>query len=99
MPIYEYKCEACGKTHEVLQRITEKPLKKCADCGGKLDKLISRTSFQLKGGGWYATGYASKGASTSGEGSKATNGGSPSDGTDTKKPDKPSPDSTKNKEK
>jgi putative FmdB family regulatory protein len=61
MPIYEYKCQKCG-TFEVTQRITEKPFGKCPTCKGKVKKLISNTSFQLKGTGWYVTDYARKGA-------------------------------------
>ena len=59
MPIYEYACTKCGKLHEVMQKITEKPLEICPDCGGELKKMISNTSFVLKGSGWYATDYAS----------------------------------------
>jgi putative FmdB family regulatory protein len=59
MPIYEYQCQKCG-TFEVTQRITEKPLGKCPTCKGKVKKLISNTSFQLKGTGWYITDYARK---------------------------------------
>ena len=59
MPIYEYQCQKCG-TFEVTQRITEKPLGKCPNCKGKVKKLISNTSFQLKGTGWYVTDYARK---------------------------------------
>ena len=59
MPIYEYECTKCKKQHEVMQKITEKPLKKCPDCGGSMRKLMSSTSFVLKGTGWYATDYAS----------------------------------------
>ena len=58
MPIYEYNCTECGKHHEIMQKITDKPLTTCADCGGKLKKMISSTSFVLKGTGWYATDYA-----------------------------------------
>src|SRR5262245_21173041 len=57
MPIYEYKCESCGEVTERLQKMSDKPLKKCPKCGGKVDKIISRTSFQLKGSGWYVTDY------------------------------------------
>jgi putative FmdB family regulatory protein len=60
MPIYEYQCPKCG-TFEITQRITEKPLNKCPTCKGKVKKLISNTSFQLKGTGWYVTDYARKG--------------------------------------
>ncbi len=60
MPIYEYQCQKCG-TFEATQRITDKPLAKCRTCKGKVKKLISNTSFQLKGTGWYVTDYARKG--------------------------------------
>jgi putative FmdB family regulatory protein len=59
MPIYEYECQKCKKQHEIMQKITETPCSKCPSCGGKLKKLISNTSFVLKGTGWYATDYAS----------------------------------------
>lgn len=59
MPIYEYECTKCKKHHEIMRKITEKPLTICPSCGGKMKKLISNTSFVLKGSGWYATDYAS----------------------------------------
>src|ERR1041384_1483805 len=67
MPIYEYECAKCGKTIEVIQKMTDKPLKKHADCGGILTKLISASGFQFKGTGWYVTDYARKGATDSKE--------------------------------
>ena len=60
MPIYEYKCQKCG-IFEITRRITDKSLGKCPTCKGKVKKLISHTSFQLKGTGWYVTDYARKG--------------------------------------
>ena len=66
MPIYEYQCQKCG-TFEATQRITEDPLSKCPTCKGKVKKLISNTSFQLKGTGWYITDYARKGKDASKE--------------------------------
>ena len=57
MPLYEYKCLKCENVVEVLQKLNDRPLRKCKLCSGKLEKLISRTSFQLKGGGWFAHGY------------------------------------------
>lgn len=60
MPIYEYECEHCGKTLEVLQKFSEAPLTTCEHCSGKLHKLISHSAFHLKGSGWYVTDYASK---------------------------------------
>lgn len=66
MPIYEYRCEKCGD-FEVSQRITEDALKKCPTCKRKVQRLISSTSFQLKGSGWYVTDYARKGGGKSGD--------------------------------
>ena len=60
MPIYEYECIDCGETHEALRKFSDKPLSKCPKCGGTLKKLISNTSFILKGTGWYKTDYPSK---------------------------------------
>jgi putative FmdB family regulatory protein len=59
MPIYEYKCHKCGVV-EVMQGIKEKPLKKCPNCKNKVERMISSSSFVLKGSGWYATDYAKK---------------------------------------
>ena len=59
MPIYEYICASCGKQHELMQKITDAPLTACPECGGTMKKMISNTSFVLKGTGWYATDYAS----------------------------------------
>lgn len=58
MPIYEYECSKCGRVNEVLQKFSDKPLKKCKHCSGKLHKLVSHSSFHLKGTGWYVTDYA-----------------------------------------
>jgi putative FmdB family regulatory protein len=60
MPIYEYACEHCG-VFEEMQRITDPPIAKCPKCKRKVRRLISQTSFQLKGSGWYVTDYARKG--------------------------------------
>lgn len=60
MPIYEYECTQCGKVEEVLQNFSEAPLTTCSICSGKLNKLISQSSFHLKGSGWYVTDYAGK---------------------------------------
>ena len=73
MPIYEYLCQKCGE-FEVTQKITDSPLKKCPTCRSRVTKLISNTSFQLKGSGWYVTDYGRSGSkdkkSGDGEGSK-----------------------------
>jgi putative FmdB family regulatory protein len=71
MPIYEYNCAKCG-VFEVTQRITENALKKCPTCKGKVERIVSRTSFILKGGGWYATDYAkTSGAASKSDSSKS----------------------------
>jgi len=64
MPIYEFECTNCGAIEEVFQKFSEKPLLKCKHCSGKLHKLISQSSFHLKGSGWYVTDYANKSRST-----------------------------------
>lgn len=60
MPIYEYECQKCGLHAEVLQKFSDPPVSKCDKCKGKMRKLISQSTFHLKGTGWYVTDYASK---------------------------------------
>jgi putative FmdB family regulatory protein len=60
MPIYEYQCRKCGRQFEAFQGITETDLKSCKFCKGKVNKLVSLSSFSLKGSGWYVTDYAGK---------------------------------------
>lgn len=60
MPLYEYKCEACGHHLEALQQVSEPPLTTCPECGGELKKLLSAPAFQFKGSGWYVTDYGGK---------------------------------------
>ena len=90
MPIYEYKCSECG-VFEVTQRITEDPLEECPACQGEIKKLISNTSFQLKGTGWYITDYG-RGKDDNGD-KRETNGtkeSSDSKSTESKSSDKSS---------
>jgi putative FmdB family regulatory protein len=70
MPIYEYRCEHCGD-FEKDQRITDPPLERCPTCRRKVRRLISSTSFQLKGSGWYITDYARSGSGSAKDGSKS----------------------------
>ena len=58
MPLYEYKCTKCGSILEVLQNISDKPLKKCLKCGSPMKKVLSPPALQFKGSGWYITDYA-----------------------------------------
>ncbi len=62
MPIYEYECRDCGEELEIIQKMSEGPLRKCPSCGAlKLHRKISRSAFHLKGDGWYVTDYAKNG--------------------------------------
>ena len=61
MPVYEYECTECQSVIELQQKISDPPLASCPECEGPVRKLMSMSSFQLKGGGWYADGYASAG--------------------------------------
>jgi putative FmdB family regulatory protein len=70
MPIYEYYCASCGHEFEVMQKITDRPIRKCESCGKlKAKRAISKTSFVLKGSGWYVTDYGGANASNQKESS------------------------------
>ena len=72
MPIYEYRCSECGHQKEVLQRMSDKPLTKCPECGKRsFNKLVSAAGFQLKGSGWYATDFKNSGAKPAAKTDKA----------------------------
>ncbi len=58
MPLYEYKCQSCGETFEVIQKFSDEPLKIHEVCGGPVERLISPSALQFKGTGWYVTDYA-----------------------------------------
>lgn len=77
MPIYEYKCSSCSKTFEELVSSTNNDTASCIHCGGKSSRILSKTSFQLKGGGWYATEYGKQAQSSSIE-SNSSNSETPS---------------------
>lgn len=81
MPIYEYQCEDCGVIVENWQKISDPPLEKCESCGGRMKKLISQSSFHLKGSGWYVTDYMGKSQS----------GGDKADGATSKKSESKAP--------
>ena len=93
MPVYEYECSKCHQVSEALQKVSDPPLKKCPHCGGKVKKIMSLNSFQLKGGGWYVTDYKGKNSSTAAaNGDSASTDSAPADTapkTESKKADKP----------
>ncbi len=85
MPLYEYKCDSCGATFEIIQRFSDPPVTACRQCGAPVHKVLSAPAIQFKGSGWYVTDYARGGSeagkarngrsSTSGEPAKAAGGG------------------------
>jgi putative FmdB family regulatory protein len=111
MPNYEYLCKNCGHRFEQIRKFSDKPLRKCPECGGVIEQVISAPAVQFKGSGWYVTDYAKKGAgsagsSTSSEGDSGTKEAKDSkdskdtkDTKDTKKDDKPKSDSSQKKHK
>jgi putative FmdB family regulatory protein len=77
MPMYEYRCDSCGMIFEARQKFSDPPLESCQSCGGSVQKLISRTGFALKGGGWYQQGYAEAAPACSSAGAKPACAGCP----------------------
>jgi putative FmdB family regulatory protein len=107
MPNYEYLCQKCGHRFEEIRKFSDKHPKKCPECGGVLELVISAPAVQFKGSGWYVTDYAKKGAgsatASSSSSSESDSGAKDSKGAkdakDTKKDDKPKSDSTHKKHK
>jgi putative FmdB family regulatory protein len=104
MPLYEYKCQSCGKTFEVLQKFSDEPLKTHPECGGPVERLLSAPAFHLKGTGWYATDYGkgSNGKHAKSEDSKTESKSEKSDaktesgsGSETKTESRPASSETK----
>ncbi len=86
MPLYEYECKKCGHRFEKIQKFSDKMVKKCPECGGQVEQMISAPAVQFKGSGWYVTDYAKKSSSPGSSGS--------SDSSKDKKDDKPKSDSS-----
>jgi putative FmdB family regulatory protein len=106
MPLYEYQCKKCKHRFEKIQKFSDKPIKKCPECGGPLEKLISQSSVQFKGSGWYVSDYGRKGSSGSSASSSSSESESSAkeaketkDGKETKKEEKPKPDASPKKPK
>ena len=89
MPLYEYRCKKCGHVFEKIVKFSDKPIKKCPECGGSVEQTISAPAVQFKGSGWYVTDYAKKTQSSS----------SSSDGGKDSKDSKESQDSKKDEKK
>jgi putative FmdB family regulatory protein len=93
MPLYEYQCQKCGHRFERIQRFSDPMVKKCPECGGKVEQMISAPAVQFKGSGWYVTDYAKKssaGSSSNGESESKGDSGKDS----SKKDSKPKAEST-----
>src|ERR1700687_4266839 len=72
MPLYEYECKKCGHRFEKIQLYSDKMVKKCPECGGQVEQMISAPAVQFKGSGWYVTDYAKKTSSTGSSGDGAS---------------------------
>lgn len=72
MPLYEYLCKKCGHRFEEIKKFSDKQPKKCPECGGVIEQLISAPTVQFKGSGWYVTDYAKKGSGSSGSSSQSS---------------------------
>jgi putative FmdB family regulatory protein len=71
MPLYEYQCEKCGHRFEKIQKFSDKLVKKCPECGGRVEQVISAPAVQFKGSGWYVTDYAKKSGASAGDGKES----------------------------
>jgi putative FmdB family regulatory protein len=81
MPLYEYQCKKCHHRFERIQKFSDPHVKKCPDCGGPVEQMISAPAVQFKGSGWYVTDYAKKsqgGSASSGNGESGSSGDSAS---------------------
>jgi putative FmdB family regulatory protein len=87
MPLYEYECKKCGHRFEKIQKFSDKMVKKCPECGGQVEQMISAPAVQFKGSGWYVTDYAKKSSSP---GSSGGDSGSKDKSDDKSKSDSPS---------
>jgi putative FmdB family regulatory protein len=92
MPLYEYQCQECAETLEIVQRFSDEPQTICPSCGGVLKKLISSPAIRFKGSGFYLTDY---GKGTAGPASRPTGGNGDSDASSAKDPSSASSESTK----
>jgi putative FmdB family regulatory protein len=111
MPNYEYLCTKCGHRFEQIRKFSDKQLRKCPECGGLIEQVISAPAVQFKGSGWYVTDYSKKGAGSAGSSSSSSEGDSSAkeaketkdakdtkDGKEIKKEDKPKSETSQKKQ-
>ena len=89
MPLYEYRCKKCGHQFERIQRFSDPLVKKCPDCGGKVEQLLSAPAVQFKGSGWYVTDYAKRSSGAPSSGSDSGDKSGPPKDSGEKKDSKP----------
>jgi putative FmdB family regulatory protein len=109
MPNYEYLCKKCGHRFEQIRKFSDRQLRKCPECGGVIEQVISAPAVRFKGSGWYVNDYAKKGGAPAASSSASLNSSSSSEGDsaaketkeskDSKKDDKPKSDSSHKKQK
>ena len=92
MPLYEYQCKKCGHRFEKIQKFSDRPVKKCPQCGGPVEQTISAPAVQFKGSGWYVTDYAKKSTAPA-----SSDGGSKESKKEEKKSETPAKESTAKK--
>jgi len=97
MPLYEYECKKCGHRFEKIQKFSDRMVKKCPECGGQVEQMISAPAVQFKGSGWYVTDYAKKSSSqgsSGGDSSSQDSSSRDSSSKDSKKEEKGKSDSS-----
>jgi len=99
MPLREYRCKKCKHQFEKIQKFSDKPLKKCPECGGVLEELLSAPAVQFKGSGWYVTDYARKSHASAASSDSEAAGATKEAAKETKKEEKPKSDSHHKKHK
>jgi len=89
MPLYEYECKKCGHRFEKIQLYSARMVKKCPECGGQVEQMISAPAVQFKGSGWYVTDYAKKSSAPASESSASKDSKDSKDSKESKKEEKP----------
>ena len=98
MPLYEYLCKKCGHRFEKIRKFSDRPIKKCPECGGVVEQVVSAPAVQFKGSGWYVTDYAKKSSASSSDGGSKESKESKDSKKDEKKPESSSSKDSTSKE-